>query len=168
LLERIKTITTTKFIRLKYNDAIELLQKTTLSKPALFGDDLSAEMENYLTDYFNGPVFVTHWPIAIKSFYMKQCSSGLCENFDLLMPYKVGELIGGSMREDDLEKLLDVMKVKGVSPEPLQFYLDLRKFGSIPHGGFGLGLDRMCMMFTGMESIKDVVAFPVFYKNCRM
>ena len=168
LLERIKTITTTKFIRLKYNDAIELLQKTTLSKPALFGDDLSAEMENYLTDYFNGPVFVTHWPIAIKSFYMKQCKSGLCENFDLLMPYKVGELIGGSMREDDLEKLLDVMKVKGVSPEPLQFYLDLRKFGSIPHGGFGLGLDRMCMMFTGMESIKDVVAFPVFYKNCRM
>jgi asparaginyl-tRNA synthetase len=82
------------------------------------------------------------------------------------MPYKVGELIGGSMREDNLDKLLAIMEKKGVSPVPLEFYLDLRRFGSVPHGGFGLGLDRMCMMFTGMESIKDVVAFPVHYKNC--
>jgi asparaginyl-tRNA synthetase len=89
----------------------------------------------------------------------------LCDNFDLLMPYKVGELIGGSMREDNLETLERMMKEKGVNPEPLQFYLDLRRFGTVPHGGFGLGLDRMCMLFTGMENIKDVVAFPVFYKN---
>ncbi len=97
---------------------------------------------------------------------MKQLDGMLCENFDLLMPYKVGELIGGSMREDNLDKMLEVMKTKGVSPEPLDFYLDLRRFGSVPHGGFGLGLDRMCMMFTGMENIKDVVAFPVHFKNC--
>ena len=128
---------------------------------------MCSEFENYLTEHFKGPVFVSHWPIAIKSFYMKQCDDNTtCENFDLLMPYKVGELIGGSMREDNLQKMLNIMEKKGVNPEPLEFYLDLRKFGSVPHGGFGLGLDRMCMMFTGMESIKDVVAFPVYYKNC--
>ena len=123
-------------------------------------------MENYLTDYFKGPVFVSHWPLAIKSFYMKQTDTDVCENFDLLMPYKVGELIGGSMREDNMEKITKVMKERNINPEPLNFYLDLRRYGTMPHGGFGLGMDRMCMMFTGMESIKDTVAFPVSYKNC--
>lgn len=79
---------------------------------------------------------------------------------------KVGELIGGSMREDNLDVMLEMIKQKGVNSVPLQFYLDLRKFGTVPHGGFGLGLERMCMMYTGMENIKDGVAFPVFYKNC--
>ncbi len=168
LLERVKTIVETKFVRIKYSEAIDILkQATTLSKPVTWGEDLCSEYENYLTEHFKGPVFVSHWPISIKSFYMKQSDDKVtCENFDLLMPYKVGELIGGSMREDDLDKMLDIMKQKGVNPEPLQFYLDLRKFGTVPHGGFGLGLDRMCMLFTGMESIKDVVAFPVYYKNC--
>lgn len=168
LLDRIKTIVNATFHRVKYSEAIDILQKvTTLSKPVIYGEDLCSEFENYLTEHFKGPVFVSHWPIAIKSFYMKQCDDNItCENFDLLMPYKVGELIGGSMREDNLQKMLAIMEKKGVNTEPLQFYLDLRKFGSVPHGGFGLGLDRMCMMFTGMESIKDVVAFPVYYKNC--
>ena len=169
LVERVTKITNVEFKRIKYSEAIEILKNaTTLSQPVVYGEDLCSEFENYLTEYFSGPVFVTHWPIAIKSFYMKQCTddSGLCENFDLLMPYKVGELIGGSMREDNLESMLEIMKTKGVSPEPLDFYLDLRRFGTVPHGGFGLGLDRMCMMFTGMESIKDVVAFPVFFRNC--
>ncbi len=168
LMERIKTIVSAKFHRVKYSEAIEILQKANnLSKPVVYGEDLCSEFENYLTEYFGGPVFVSHWPISIKSFYMKQCDDGVtCENFDLLMPYKVGELIGGSMREDSLEKMLKIMEKKGVNPEPLQFYLDLRRFGTVAHGGFGLGLDRMCMMYTGMESIKDVVAFPVHYKNC--
>ena len=168
LLDRVKSIVDAKFHRVKYSEAIEILQKaTTLSNPVVYGEDLCSEFENYLTEHFKGPVFVSHWPIAIKSFYMKQCDDLVtCENFDLLMPYKVGELIGGSMREDNLQKMLNIMEKKGVNSEPLQFYLDLRKFGSVPHGGFGLGLDRMCMMFTGMESIKDVVAFPVYYKNC--
>lgn len=168
LLDRVKSIVNAKFHRVKYSEAIEILLKaTTLSKPVIYGEDLCSEFENYLTEHFKGPVFVSHWPIAIKSFYMKQCDDNItCENFDLLMPYKVGELIGGSMREDNLQKMLAIMEKKGVNTEPLQFYLDLRKFGSVPHGGFGLGLDRMCMMFTGMESIKDVVAFPVYYKNC--
>ncbi len=169
LKERIETIVGATFHRVKYADAIAILQKaTTLSKPVVFGEDLCSEFENYLTEYFNGPVFVSHWPIDIKSFYMKRCDDKvLCENFDLLMPYKIGELIGGSMREDNLDIMLEVMKQKGINPEPLQFYLDLRKFGTVPHGGFGLGLDRLCMMFTGMENIKDVVAFPVFYKSCK-
>jgi len=168
LLERIKTIVNSVFVRIKYSEAIDILKQASgLSKPVIYGEDLCSEYENYLTEHFKGPVFVSHWPIAIKSFYMKQCDDKLtCENFDLLMPYKVGELIGGSMREDNLDKMLDIMKQKGVNPEPLNFYLDLRRFGTVPHGGFGLGLDRMCMMFTGMESIKDVVAFPVFYKHC--
>jgi asparaginyl-tRNA synthetase len=169
LINRINTITNATFKRIKYSEAIDILKKaSTLSQPVVYGEDLCSEFENYLTEYFSGPVFVSHWPIAIKSFYMKQCAdgSGLCENFDLLMPYRVGELIGGSMREDNLDAMLNIMKSKGVNPEPLEFYLDLRRFGSVPHGGFGLGLDRMCMMFTGMESIKDVVAFPVYFRNC--
>lgn len=167
LLCRTRAIVDAIFRRITYHDAIELLKTaTTLSKPVEYGDDLCSEFENYLTDQF-GPVFVTHWPIAIKSFYMKQCEDGVtCENFDLLMPYKVGELIGGSMREDDLDKMLRVMQAKKIDPAPLEFYLDLRRFGSVPHGGFGLGLDRLCMLFTGMENIRDVVAFPVSYKSC--
>jgi len=167
LLERINTIVSTKFTRIKYNEAIDILkQAKKLSKVVEYGEDLCSEFENYLTDHFNGPVFVSHWPFSIKSFYMKRCNDGTCENFDLLMPYRVGELIGGSIREDNLETLIDSMKIKDVSEEPLKFYLELRKYGTVPHGGFGLGLDRMCMMFTGIENIKDVVAFPVYFKNC--
>jgi asparaginyl-tRNA synthetase len=90
----------------------------------------------------------------------------ICQNFDLLMPYKIGELIGGSMREDNYDKLINMMNIKGVSEEPLKFYTDLRKYGSVPHGGFGLGFDRLTMLFTGMENIKDTVAFPVYFKSC--
>ena len=169
LLDRINKICSAKFTKITYNDAIDILSKATeLSTPIVYGEDLCSEFEHYLAKYFNGPVFVSHWPLTIKSFYMKQSETNpeLCDSFDLLMPYKVGELIGGSMREDNLDKLLDTMQKKGVNPDPLQFYLDLRRFGTVPHGGFGLGLDRLCMLFTGMESIKDVVAFPVCYKSC--
>lgn len=180
LLERIKTIVNYKFVRITYKEAIKVLTSAkNLTQKVIYGEDLCSEFENYLTEYYKGPVFVTHWVSKLKSFYMKQNEDSqcdeetgmcymypqLCDNFDLLMPYKVGELIGGSMREDNLETLERMMKEKGVNPEPLQFYLDLRRFGTVPHGGFGLGLDRMCMLFTGMENIKDVVAFPVFYKN---
>jgi len=168
LLERINIIIKSDFKRLKYDDAIELLKTVKLSKAVIYGDDLSSEMENYLTEHFKSPVFVYNWPLAIKSFYMKQSENNelLCENFDLLMPYKIGELIGGSIREDNLDKMTKVMNERNINLEPLQFYLDLRKYGTVPHGGFGLGLDRMTMMFTGMESIKDVVAFPVYYQHC--
>jgi asparaginyl-tRNA synthetase len=166
LKERIQTIVNCKFYRVSYKDAIELAISN--GKNIKYGDDLSSEIENFLTDFYKGPVFVFNWPIAIKSFYMKQdeVDTTLCNNFDLLMPYKVGELIGGSMREDCYDKLMFMLKKKGINPEPLKFYTDLRKFGSVPHGGFGLGFDRLTMLFTGMENIRDTVPFPVSYKSC--
>jgi len=167
IISKIKSLIESKFIRLDYKDAINIVTDNSQIN-IVYGEDLSSECENFLTEYHdNNPVFVTNWPISIKSFYMKQNEDNItCSNFDLLMPYKVGELIGGSMREEDLQKILNIMNIKGVDPKPLDFYLDLRRFGTVPHGGFGLGLDRLCMLFTGMESIKDVVPFPVCYKNC--
>ena len=166
LKDKINHIINSEFQRIKYKDAIELAQK--LGKTISYGDDLSSEVENCLTEHFNKPVFVYNWPIKIKSFYMKQDEEDvqLCNNFDLLMPYKVGELIGGSMREDNLDKLLSIMKNKNVSEESMKFYTDLRKYGSVPHGGFGLGFDRITMLYTGMENIRDTVPFPISYKNC--
>lgn len=168
IIEKITKLVNDDFIRLDYKDAIELIQKNSKIQ-IKFGDDLSSEAENFLCEYYdNKPVFVKNWDKSIKSFYMKQNDDDItCSNFDLIMPYKVGELIGGSIRENDLDKLLDAMQTKNVSTEPLQFYLDLRRFGSVPHGGFGLGLDRLCMLFTGMENIRDVVPFPVSYQNCK-
>ena len=128
-------------------------------------DDLSSIHETYLTDKFNTCVFVTHWPISIKSFYMKQCDDGTCKSFDLLVP-GIGELIGASQREDNYDKLVQMMDKKGVNKDDLSFYLDLRKYGTCPHGGFGLGFDRLLMLITGLTNIKDVIPFPVFYKNC--
>jgi asparaginyl-tRNA synthetase len=130
---------------------------------------MSSEHENYITKKYNTPIFLTHWPIKIKSFYMKQCNdeNETCESFDLLMPYGIGELIGSSMREDDYDKLVAMMKVKNVSEKNMEFYTDLRRFGTCPHGGFGLGFDRLLMLITGMQNIKDVIPFPVYYKNCK-
>jgi asparaginyl-tRNA synthetase len=166
LKERIETIVNCKFYKIRYDEAIKIANEK--GKMIKYGEDLSTEIENCLTEHFNGPVFVSHWPISIKSFYMKRDEENpeICHNFDLVMPYKIGELIGGSMREDSYEKLLEMMAKKGVSEEPMKFYTDLRKFGTVPHGGFGLGLDRMTMLFTGMENIKDTVPFPVSYRNC--
>ena len=97
---------------------------------------------------------------------MRQCDNGTCESFDLLMPFKVGEMIGGSMREERYDKLIKIMKEKELDIDIYSFYTDLRKYGSAIHGGFGLGLDRMCMLFTGMENIRDVIPFPISYKSC--
>ena len=98
---------------------------------------------------------------------MKQCHDGTCESFDLLIPYGIGEMIGASQREEDYDKLSNMMDLKGINKEDLQFYLDLRKYGTCYHGGFGLGFDRLLMLITGMQNIKDVIPFPVNYKNCK-
>jgi len=166
LRERLTTLSTCKFFRITYTEAIE--RAIAGGKNIKMGDDLSSETENFLTETLGGPVFVYNWPIDIKSFYMKRdtVNSSQCNNFDLLMPYKVGELIGGSMREDNYEALLEMMKVKGVSTESLKFYTELREFGSVPHGGFGLGSSRLAMLCTGMENIRDVEPVPVTYKSC--
>lgn len=173
LLDRLIAIRDCDFHRMTYQEAIELIQndlKQKLVKMKIrpkIGDDLGTEHENYLTEKFEKPVFVTHWPSEIKSFYMKQCEDGTCESFDLIVPYGVGELIGASQREDNYEKLVEIMEKKGIDPKPLEFYLDLRKYGTCQHGGFGLGMDRFLMLLTGMTSIKDVIPFPVYYTNCQ-
>ena len=164
ILARVEEISKMKFKRITHRDAITLLKKNKFKCD--YDDDLSSEMENWLTKYYKCPVFVTHWPLKIKSFYMRQCDDGTCESFDLLMPNKVGEMIGGSMREERYDKLLKIMENKGLDLETYKFYTDLRKYGTAVHGGFGLGLDRMCMLFTGLENIRDVVPFPNSYKTC--
>jgi len=163
-----------KFYKIKYSDVINIInddiQKNKIKDLPLLncGDDLSSAHENYITEKY-GPTFVTHWPLSIKSFYMKQCRDELlfCESFDLLMPYGVGEMIGASMREHDYQKLYDIMIEKNINTEELKFYLDLREYGSCPHGGFGLGFDRLLMLMTGIQNIKDVIPLPVYYKNCK-
>ena len=166
LRERLSGLVAGTFHRITYTDAIG--RAVAGGKNIVFGEDLSSDVENFLTESLGGPVFVYNWPIAIKSFYMKRdaVDNTLCNNFDLLMPYKVGELIGGSMREDNHERLLEMMKHKGVPVESLKFYTELREFGSVPHGGFGLGGSRLAMLCTGMENIRDVEPVPVTYKSC--
>lgn len=112
-------------------------------------------------------VFLTHWPLKIKSFYMKQCDdgSGECESFDLLAPV-VGEMFGGSMREWRYEKLDAEVKRRGMDLKPIQWFLDLRKWGSMPHGGWGMGFARLCTLITGAPSVRDTVFLPVYYKHC--
>lgn len=158
-----------EWIKLKYIDAINILKqhKHKLSPESVpeYGHDMNSECEKFLTEYMGGPVFLTHWPQDIKSFYMKQLDDGTCESFDLLMP-GIGELIGASQREESYEKILSQMSKKGIQPSGLDFYLDLRKYGSCSHGGFGLGLDRLLMFLTGMKNIKDVIPFPIYYTSC--
>jgi asparaginyl-tRNA synthetase len=173
LIDKLNHLKECKFLRFKYSDIVNEInedikknKKLKKMKPLTFGDDLGSEHENYITQKYNTGVFVTHWPMEIKSFYMKQCDDGTCESFDLLIPYGIGELIGASQREDDFDKLSYMMDKKGVDKESLSFYLDLRKFGSCPHGGFGLGFDRLLMLMTGMQNIRDVIPFPVCYKSC--
>jgi len=172
LKDNLIKIRDTVFKKIKYKDILEEINKditdrNLILEPLKYGDDLGSEHENYITIKYDSPVFITHWPMSIKSFYMKQCDDGTCESFDLLMPYGIGELIGASQREDDHDKLLTSMKEKNVSLDSMQFYLDLRRYGSCPHGGFGLGFDRLLMLVTGMNNIKDVIPFPVFYKSCK-
>ena len=124
-------------------------------------------METKLVEKF-GPIFITHWPNHLKSFYMRvdDDEPDTCQSFDLLLP-KVGELIGGSQREERYEILKQKMEEKNIDPNSLQFYLDIRKYGTVIHGGFGLGMDRLLMLLTGINNIKDVIPYPVFYQNCQ-
>ena len=172
LNERFNELLDMKFYRKTYDECINLINAYS-DISCEYGEDLSSEMEEFLTSHFRGAVFVYNWPSSIKSFYMKQKTENgendtvpLCENFDLLLPYGIGELIGGSMREHREELLLAMMDIKGVPREGLEWYIDLRRYGSVPHGGFGLGMDRLLMLVTGMTNIKDVIPFPVYYQNC--
>ena len=129
------------------------------------GEDLGSEHEKYLVQKYGTFVFVTHWPSDIKSFYMKQVGDGTCESFDLLAPL-VGELFGGSMREWRLSVLEEHMKKKNMDVSALQWFVDLRKDGTAPHGGWGMGFDRLVMFLTNAASVRDIVPYPVYYQHC--
>jgi len=163
LREKLTRAISEKFGVIEYTEAIELLKNSgeTFTFPVEWGCDLQTEHERYITEkHFNKPVFVINYPKDLKSFYMKQNPDGkTVAASDLLVP-GVGEIIGGSEREADLDKLLAAMKAKNLSTEEYQDYLALRKFGTAPHGGFGLGVERLLMYITGMSNIRDVILYP--------
>lgn len=163
LSEKLLSVINNDFEIVDYTDAIELLKKAPVKFefPVEWGCDLQSEHERYITEQvYNKPVFLINYPKGIKSFYMKQNPDGkTVAATDLLVP-GVGEIIGGSEREADYDKLVAAMKEKGMSTEGYDFYLDLRKFGSVPHGGFGLGFERIIMYCTGMANIRDVILYP--------
>ena len=153
----------TPFAKVSYTEAIEILQNCgkQFEFPVEWGSDLQTEHEKYLTEeHFKKPTFVMHYPAAIKSFYMKQNPDGkTVAATDLLVP-GIGEIIGGSEREADYDKLVTIMKKKNMPLEPYREYLDTRKYGSVPHSGFGLGFDRLLMYITGTQNIRDTLLFP--------
>lgn len=161
--ERLEKLVNADFGRVTYTEAIELLQKSghTFEYTPERGIDMQTEHERYLSEkIFNGPVFVTDYPKEIKSFYMKLNEDNkTVRAMDMLVP-GVGELIGGSQREDDVEKLSKRMIEMGLKPEDYEWYLDLRRYGTVPHAGFGVGFERLIMYVTGMENIRDVIPFP--------
>ncbi len=163
LIDRLQALAKAEFARITYSQAIELLEKSgrDFTFPVKWGADLQSEHERYLTEQvFGGPVFVTDYPKEIKAFYMRQNDDGrTVAAMDLLVP-RVGEIIGGSQREERLERLDARMAELGMDPAPLWWYRDIRRWGSCPHAGFGLGFERLLMYVTGMENIRDVIPFP--------
>ncbi len=160
--ERLELATKTPYPRIRYSEAIEILQRKGVQVE--YGDDLGADEERILTEEFEQPFFITHFPRELKSFYMKPDPQNPREAlaFDLLAPEGIGEIVGGSQREDDYNSLLDSIKSRGLNPEDYQWYLDLRRYGTVPHSGFGLGVERQVMWIAGLDHIRDAIPFPRF------
>ena len=168
LIDKLHKLVNSKFVRIDHKEAIDILKKADKEwefQPE-YGEDLAKEHEKYLTEYFNGPVFVKNWPKDIKSYYMKLNPDGeTVAGVDLEVP-GAGEIMGGSQREENYDKLVDRMKEMGIATEPLYWYLDLRRYGSVIHSGFGLGFERLLMYITGIENIRDVIPYPRTPNNC--
>ncbi len=168
LLDRLNNVVNNEFARVTYTEAIDILLSADeqFEYPVSWGLDLQTEHERYLTEkVFKKPVFVINYPKEIKAFYMKLNDDGkTVAAVDLLVP-GVGEIIGGSQREDSYDKLVARMKETGMNPDDYSWYLDLRKYGSARHAGFGLGFERAVMYITGMSNIRDVVSFPRTVRN---
>ena len=164
LLERLKNVSENAFVRLTYTEAIEILKENAdkfEDKNIFWGKDLQSEHERFITEQvYKKPVFLTDYPKEIKAFYMKQNPDGkTVAAADLLVP-GIGELVGGSQREDDYDKLVNRIKELGMNPEDYWWYLDLRRYGGTTHSGFGLGFERMVMYLTGISNIRDVLPYP--------
>lgn len=171
LIERLKSIVETDFVRLPYTEGIKLLEKAVADGrkfefPVYWGADLASEHERYLVEeYFKKPVIMTDYPKEIKAFYMKMNEDGkTVQGTDVLFP-QIGEIIGGSVREEDYGKLMGRIEELNIPMKDMWWYLDTRKFGSCPHGGFGLGFERLILFVTGMQNIRDVIPFPRTPKN---
>ena len=168
LIEKLTKLVNSEFTRIDHKDVITILKEAKVDwdfKPE-YGEDIAKEHEKYITEYFNGPVFIKNWPKDIKAFYMKQNEDGeTVAAVDLEVP-GAGELIGGSQREENYDKLANRMKELGMATEGLDWYLNLRKFGGCVHSGFGMGFERLLIYLTGVENIRDVIPFPRTPGNC--
>jgi asparaginyl-tRNA synthetase len=168
LIERLHFVLNNEFVRITYTEAVRILSESSRNweYPVGWGKDLQAEHERYLVEeYYKRPVIITDYPKDIKAFYMKQNDDGkTVKAMDVLFP-GIGEIIGGSQREEDYEKLLSRIKELNLPEKDLWWYIETRKFGSAPHSGFGLGFERMMLFMTGMSNIRDVIPFPRTPKN---
>ena len=168
LKDKLNKVLNSKFVRITHHDAITLLKEAKVDfefKPE-YDEDIAKEHEKYITEHFNGPVFITDWPKDIKAFYMKlNDDNKTVAAVDLEVPGS-GELIGGSQREDDYDKLINRMKEMNIPLENLDWYTNLRRFGGCYHAGFGLGFERLIMYLTGIENIRDVIPYPRTPNNC--
>ena len=168
LKEKLTKLVNSKFTRIDHKDVITILKEADIKwefEPQ-YGEDIAKEHEKYITEYFGGPVFIKNWPKDIKAFYMKQNPDGkTVAAVDLEVP-GAGELMGGSQREENLDKLLNRMDELKMSSDDLSWYLDLRRYGGCVHSGFGMGFERLLIYLTGVENIRDVIPYPRCPKTC--
>lgn len=168
LKEKLERLVNSDFIRIDHEEAIKILKEADVKwefEPE-YGEDIAKEHEKYITEYFNGPVFIKNWPKDIKAFYMKQNDDGkTVAAVDLEVP-GAGELMGGSQREENYEKLVTRMDELGMEKENMDWYLNLRRYGGCVHSGFGMGFERLLIYLTGVENIRDVIPYPRTPGNC--
>ena len=168
LKEKLEKVISSNFVRISHHDVVDILKKANIKwefEPS-YEDDISKEHERYITEYFNGPVFIKDWPKDIKAYYMKvNPDNKTVAAVDLEVP-QAGELMGGSQREENLEVLLKRMEEMHVSRKDIEWYLDTRRYGGCVHSGFGMGFERLIMYLTGVDNIRDVIPFPRTPKNC--
>ncbi len=168
LIDKLKKLVSDKFVRITHHDAIELLINSgeKFEFTPSYDDDIAKEHEKWITEHFNAPVFIYNWPKDIKAWYMKLNDDGKTVAAVDLEVLGSGELIGGSEREVNLEKLEELVKIHNVDREQIEWYLNLRKFGGCYHSGFGMGFERLIMYLTGVENIRDVIPYPRTPGNC--
>ena len=168
LIEKLEKLVNSNFVRIDHHDVIKILKEADVKWEFTpeYGEDIAKEHEKYITEHFNGPVFIKNWPKDIKAFYMKQNNDGkTVAAVDLEVP-GAGELMGGSQREENYDKLVARMEELDMDKESMEWYLNLRKFGGCYHSGFGMGFERLLIYLTGIENIRDVIPFPRTPGNC--